>query len=264
MFPAAASAKIESRVIATIPLEQPPRDMALSRDGATAYILCDRQILVYTPATGTIVDRIPLAGSFTRLALAPDEETMYLTAADTNEVAVLGISRVYDIPVAASPVIGPADAPVTLVAFLDIQCPYCARIYPDLEKLLARYPRDLRLVIKHFPLRMHAFAEQAAIASLAAARQDKYRELIGLLFQHFKTLNQETLAGHAARAGLDLPAFEAAMQDPRLKKNVQHDLQLGRQLNVRGVPALFINGRSITNRSVDAMAAMVDAALVTP
>src|SRR5688572_13339028 len=63
---------------------------------------------------------------------------------------------------------GAPAAPVTIVAFLDLQCPFCARVMPTLEKLQDDYgPQRLRLVVKHLPLVFHAQARPAADAAQA-------------------------------------------------------------------------------------------------
>jgi len=127
-----------------------------------------------------------------------------------------------------------------------------------LEQLLKKYPTQVNLVIKHFPLRMHQFAEKASIAALAAARQGKYEELTTVLLQNFKSLNDETIKKHAESVGLNLEQFNKDMNDPALKKQVQDDMRIGSSVKVRGVPALFINGRAAKQRSLEGFAQMVE------
>ena len=69
---------------------------------------------------------------------------------------------------------GPANAPVTLTVFSDFQCPYCSRLVPFIDEVLAKNPDKVRVVFKQFPLRMHNFALPAALASLAAREQGKF------------------------------------------------------------------------------------------
>lgn len=255
--PLQATAEIEATLEKNLTLEAAPRDIALSRDGATAYILCEKTILVLDTRRSAITDRIALQQSFDCIALAPDEETAFLTDRESKRFATLQISRVFEIPAGASPVIGSPEAPVTVTAFLDIQCPYCARVYPVLEQLLKAYPTDVRLVVKHFPLRMHRFAEKAAMAALAAAPEGKYPEMLERLFQNYKTLNDASLLEHARALGLNVETFQGVLESPAQKKQIQDDMGLGRSVGVRGVPALFINGRRAQKRSLEALSAMV-------
>ncbi len=59
---------------------------------------------------------------------------------------------------------GNKNSPVRIVAFLDYQCPYCATMFPLLEQLMDKYPQKVCVILKHFPLRMHPFAEKASLA----------------------------------------------------------------------------------------------------
>ena len=61
-----------------------------------------------------------------------------------------------------NPALGPADAPVTLVQFVDFQCYYCRRAAPMLERLMRERPDDVRVVYKDFPLQGHPVARRAA------------------------------------------------------------------------------------------------------
>ncbi len=250
------SAKIETKVLQSITLEDTPKDITLSKDGSTAYILVKNAVLVFSVREKKVTDRIALDGSFSQIALSADDEKLFLTGNKKN-LTILEVSRVYDIPIGTSPVLGDADAPVTVTAFLDIQCPYCAKIYPTLEKLLKKHPKDVKLVVKHFPLRMHRFAQTASQGALAAARQDKYAEILPVLFKNFRKLKDETLKKHAKEVGLDMQQFEKDLKDPKLKKQVQDDMRLGRSVKVRGVPAVFINGRNVKTRSLSALSNMI-------
>lgn len=124
--------------------------------------------------------------------------------------------------------------------------------------MLKQRPNDVNLVIKHFPLPMHRFAEKASLAALAAARQNKYQELSGALMSDFQNLSDESIKKHAETAGLDMTKFNAAYNDPALKKQIDEDRQLGMSINVRGVPAMFLNGRVVKDRSIQGLSNMID------
>lgn len=116
-----AGAKIEWSVLKNIPLDDTPRDVAISREGTTAYILCSKSVQVYSIAENKITSAIPLTGEFSQLALSPDGEQLFLTQGTGKQLSIIQISQVYDIPKGTSPVIGKATAPVTIFAFLDYQ-----------------------------------------------------------------------------------------------------------------------------------------------
>jgi len=124
--------------------------------------------------------------------------------------------------------------------------------------LLEKYPNEVNLVIKHYPLNMHKAARKAAIASLAAANQGKYREISKIFFNNFKVLNDEKIKIFAQQAGLDMLKFEKDLKDPSIINRINADIRLAKKCKVRGVPAIFINGKLVKNRSIDAMSRMID------
>ena len=105
---------------------------------------------------------------------------------------------------------------------------------------------------------MHKFAEKASIAALASAKQNKYQELTKSLLADFKKLNNETIKKLAEANGLDMEKFNKDINDPALKKQVQKDTKLGSSVGVRGVPALYINGRLVKDRSLQGFSRMVE------
>ena len=160
-FTTGPSAKVEWEILKDITLTEEPRDIAVAPDGATAYILCGKSVQVYSVRENKVTGNIPLTGDFSQIAVAPSGEQLFVTNTAGKQLSVIQISQVFEIPKGTSPVIGKADAPVTVYAFLDYQWPYCSRVYPVLEQLLKKYPEKVNMVIKHFPLRMHKFAEKA-------------------------------------------------------------------------------------------------------
>lgn len=105
---------------------------------------------------------------------------------------------------------------------------------------------------------MHKFAEKASLAAFAAARQGKYEELTTVLLKNFKSLNDESIKKHAESVGLNMEQFTKDMNDPALKKQLQDDMRLGNAVKVRGVPAIFINGRAAKQRSLEGFSQMVE------
>ena len=172
------------------------------------------------------------------------------------------------------PARGPADAPVTVVEFSDFQCPYCARAAGTVEALLARYPERVRLVYAHFPLGNHAWARPAAIAASCAAEQDAaaFWALHDLYFREQQALSPETVVGRSraalAGSGLDLARWEACAADPgseahqQAARAVDAQMALGEEYGVRGTPAFFVNGQSLSGaQPIEAFEAAVEAAL---
>ncbi|MGA1790436.1 MAG: thioredoxin domain-containing protein [bacterium] len=256
-----AYARVEWEVLRQINLNDIPIDTAISLDGTTAYILCDKNILIYSIQDNQITDTIPLTGKFTQIAFFEEGERLFLTDRESKRLSIIQLSTIYNIEAGQSPIIGDKDAPVSVVAFFDYQCPYCARIYPVLEELLEKYPKDVNLIIKHFPLRMHHFAEHASLAALASSKQNKYERITRNFFDNYKDLNEENIKKYMEEAGLDMKKLDTDFNDPSLKNILNQDLNLGTRLKVRGVPTLFINGRPVKYRSLNALSNMVETEL---
>lgn len=253
-----ADAAIEWEVLKTLNLEEKPLDIANSLDGTRAYILSKTCIYVYSVERGEITDKIPVTDDFSRLSIAPDGESLFLASTDGKKISIIKVSTVFDIPIGASPVMGDKNASVRIVAFLDYQCPYCSSMYPSIEQLLEKYPKKVCLIIKQFPLRMHPFAEKASMAALAAAKQNKYREVSSLYFKNFKNLNDSTIKEYAQQAGVNMEAFDKDREDTACKTIIAEDITLGKKIGIRGVPSVFINGRSFKGRSIDALSQQVE------
>ena len=105
---------------------------------------------------------------------------------------------------------------------------------------------------------MHKFAQNASLAALAATKQDKYREISKVFFKNYTKLNDETIRKYAEETGLDMQKFDKDYKDPSLNEIISQDMSLGNKVKVRGVPALFINGRSAKKRSLPDLSQMVE------
>jgi len=142
---------------------------------------------------------------------------------------------------------GNEEATVTLVEYSDLQCPACASFEPVLESVLAEYGEQIRFEYKHFPLPIHPFAQQAAVAAEAAGMQGEFFAYKGALFE-----NQQTWAasatpvpffvGYAEELDLDIDQFRRQMNSSELRNKVQAEMSEGRALGVTGTPTFFLNG----------------------
>jgi protein-disulfide isomerase len=159
------------------------------------------------------------------------------------------------------PVKGSAKALVTIVEFTDFECPSCARQLPVLERIVSEFGDRVRLVVRDFPLSQHANARKAAEAAEAAREQGKYWEYSAVLFRNQSALGIEKLKQYATEVGLDRARFDAALDSGKFTEKVQRDVMEGRKLGVNGTPALYINGKRISDNSYESVKAAVDTAL---
>lgn len=136
---------------------------------------------------------------------------------------------------------GRRDAPVTIVEYADVECPYCGRVEPVLQELLAQRD-DVRLVYRHFPLvDVHPHAFSAALALEAAAEQGMFWELHDRLFADQESLGRAGYARHAESLGLD-PERLLRPASERHDSRVRDDFDSGVASGVQGTPALFVDG----------------------
>lgn len=171
-------------------------------------------------------------------------------------------NKVYDIPIADSPIKGPKNARVTLVEFSDFQCPFCSRATTFANEILAAFPKDVKLVYKHLPLtQIHPNAMPAAKASIAAQKQDKFWEMHDALFAVYNQLTPENVTKAAEKLELDMKKFEADRNAPESEKLVQADMKLAQEVGVTGTPTFFLNGKRLSTRDVAVIKTMIEAEL---
>ena len=129
---------------------------------------------------------------------------------------------------------------------------------PVLEQVLEKYPHDVKIVFKNYPLRNHKFAMKAAMAALAAGSEGKFWEFHDELYKNYNKLNDQKIREIALGLGFDQAEFEKKMNDPKITAMIRQDLQDGVQAGVRGTPTIFINGRRLKNRSLQGFQAAID------
>jgi protein-disulfide isomerase len=118
-----------------------------------------------------------------------------------------------------------------------------------LRQVLERHPKQVKLVIKNFPLANHAHAFKAATAALAAHRQGKYWQFHRQLMENHSRINDTTIQEIVERLKLDADRHRSDMQSPEIRKLIQSDMKNGREIGVRGTPTIFINGKMLKKRT---------------
>ncbi len=125
--------------------------------------------------------------------------------------------------------------------------------------MLDKYPNEVKLVHKNYPLSIHKLATKAAMAALAAHRQGKFWEYHDKLFENYRNLNDAKFEGLATDLGLNLERFNKDMNEPPIKQLIYRDVKDGREAGVRGIPTIFVNGKLLKNKSVLGFQQMIDA-----
>jgi len=128
---------------------------------------------------------------------------------------------------------------------------------PQLEQLLKKYPGKVKLVFKNFPIRSHRYAVKAAVAALAAERQEKFWEFHNMLFSNYNRLNDQKIQEIVGLLGLDEAKFKEQQKNPAITERIRQDYEEGIRLGVRGTPTIFINGKKLRDRGMQSMEAVI-------
>ncbi len=153
------------------------------------------------------------------------------------------------------PSIGAEDAPVTIIAFSDFQCPYCRQFEQQaFQRLKTEYIETgkVRLVFRDFPLtQIHPNALPAAMAAECAHNQDAFWPMHDRLFANQGAWGQsdtpnEVFVGYAEEIGLDVDAFRGCLQNREPIQEISGDFQDGVDGGVRGTPAFFMGGEMLS------------------
>ena len=130
---------------------------------------------------------------------------------------------------------------------------------------MKKYPNDVKLVIKNFPLSFHKQATKAAKYALAADKQGKFYDMYKMIMENFRGLksNEDLPVEYAATLGLDVEQLKRDSQLPEIANQIQTEIN---ELKNSGIPRLsvpkfLINGREPQGRSLEAFSAMIDSEL---
>jgi protein-disulfide isomerase len=166
-----------------------------------------------------------------------------------QEQARLGLSQqraaIFADP--TDPVAGNPAGTVTVVEFFDAECPYCKKLAPDLERLIAE-TKDLRVIYKEFPI-LGPGSRIAATAALAAMRQGKYEAFHRALMadrtpEH--QLAEPRILDIAKSVGVDVPRLKKDMAAPEIAAKIAATIDLAHHLGINGTPGLIVGDRLVS------------------
>ena len=152
------------------------------------------------------------------------------------------------------PSLGPANAPLTVVAFLDYQCPFCERSAPAWRETMLKYQDRVRFIVRDFPLEeIHptAFASAHAARCAFAQQANKGWAFHDALYAHREQQSSEELERYAAQAGLDMNLFRSCTTSQTHASSLREDLADGVRAGVQGTPTYFFNGVRIQGVPAD-------------
>jgi protein-disulfide isomerase len=158
-----------------------------------------------------------------------------------------------------SPTLGAPDAPITIVAFSDYQCPYCHRAQTTVEDILVRYEGKVKLVHMDFPLNIHPGAIPAAQAARCAGEQERFWDYHRDLLSQLTDFSMDDLLRRAKTLRLEEQAFQTCLSSGRYEAVVDAGFEQGQRLGVSATPTFFINGRRLQGAlPIEAFAEVID------
>lgn len=195
-------------------------DVRVTREGRTA-----KRLVPVTPDLKYVI-----AGAILPLGKIPRQRVLLENVDTTNAAAR-----------------GSADAEITIVEYSDFQCPYCRAMQPLLARALREYEGKLRLVYKHFPLRIHEWAWDGSLMAECARKQNSklfwklhdyyYSESEKITRDNVLSMTQEALGGEE----IDIKAFTKCYLDEEFGDYVRKSIDEGRSIGVAGTPVFLVN-----------------------
>ena len=149
---------------------------------------------------------------------------------------------------------GPEDAAVSILTFSDFECQHCRDANMELERLRQRYPEDVQIVFKNYPLDMACNENmtrpnflhscKAAVMSRCAGAQDRFWDMHDAIYT-LPQLSVSALDALPVELGIAGEAYDACIASEEPMQDIQADIDQGRTLGVTGTPSIFINGRKM-------------------
>lgn len=162
-----------------------------------------------------------------------------------------------------SPVMGPADAKVTIVEFFDPSCEACRAFFPVVKQIMAQYPQDIRVVLRYTPF--HEGSDEAVRILETARLQNVFEPVLQALLA-----SQPEWAPHdgpkldkawtaAGAAGLDVAKARQAMMAPEITATLKQDIDDVKAVGVTGTPTFFVNGKPLPSFGAQQLYDLVNA-----
>ncbi len=160
-----------------------------------------------------------------------------------------------------APIIGPQNAPVTIVEFFDPACETCRAFYPIVKQIMAQHPGKVRLALRYAPF--HHGSDQVVKLMEAARKQGLYSPVLEALlaaqpeWADHAAPNLDLAFEAAARAGLDMGRARQDMETPEIQAVLAQDVEDLTALQVSKTPTFFVNGRSLPSFGPEQLARLV-------
>ena len=154
---------------------------------------------------------------------------------------------------------GNPEGDITIVEFLDYQCGYCKRAFPEVQALMAA-DANIRLVVKEFPILGEAslLASQFAVATLQVAGDDAYQKVHDEMMLARGGVNERLITRLIEEIGLDGEAIRAQMEGPEVAAVISANRALGQRMKINGTPSFVFESEMVRGYvPLDAMTQIV-------
>lgn len=206
--------------------------------GWTFFALVSLAILSFVWRIGVYYHAIKTGASDPRLDRQIESSASRLRA--NANVSAVDLQRLVT---PDAPTLGSANAPLTIVEFVDFGCPFCQATALPLRRVVERYKDKIRLVVRHFPIDdLHPQATQAAHAAACAHAQGKFWPMYDRLYTYQNAQSDADLMAHAQAIGMNLSTFQDCFAAKVYQKRIEQDITDGLQVGVEGTPSFFFNG----------------------
>ncbi len=162
--------------------------------------------------------------------------------AENNQAQVEDVSKYVRV---FNPVFGKKDSKITILMFIDFQCPFSREAHLGFKAVMEKYASVVKVVFKQLPLtELHPQASAAVEASACAAEQNKFWEYYNQLFADQK-LDQAGFLASARAVVVDVKKFQTCLEQNKYQTQIEQDMLDAVELGVRGTPTYFVNGLKV-------------------
>ncbi|MEX0891045.1 MAG: thioredoxin domain-containing protein [Gemmatimonadota bacterium] len=145
---------------------------------------------------------------------------------------------------------GPPDAAITIVEFMDFECVHCRSLVERINQLKSEFPGKIRVVLQHFPL--SAASRESSQAFECAAAQSRGDEMYAALFSNQERLRKVSFEVVAREAVVpDLPSFRACVDADESFPRIADGSALGNRLGLVGTPTVLMDGFRLWSTQLD-------------
>jgi protein-disulfide isomerase len=200
-------------------------------------------LLVFQAMMGTTTLPYPIF-------MTKDGEYLFLEVIPLKEIkkrlAQIPKKDISSVNLSNRPTLGPNNAPVKIVEFLDFTCPHCKNFSLNiLPKIKKDYVSTglVQIIFKNFPL--NVYSQKLALAGQCAFEQNKFWEFYDFIFTKENKMTDEEIKNVAKNLNLNVQQFSECFDSQKYLKEIEEDLQDGISVGVNGTPSFFINKKAL-------------------